>query len=281
LQLAVNASRAPWAQILPIFDPDDTFLTYHVRRSNIVDDPYENVMRTTESKCKVHFCFPYQHSILDNVAKPLRVIFAGEDAEDRGGVRKEFFLLLFQEMLQPTYGMFTEDHESHFIWFTGVVEELVSYEVIGFLCALAIHNFVLINLPFPLALYKKILKQPITLEDFTELHPSEGHSLERLLEYEGDDVEEVFCLDFSINMDVFGHSKQIDLIENGSNTPVTQKNRAKFVELYIERKMELGANGIIKDQLSAFIRGFSRVLNSDVLNLFQPRELMEMIIGRF
>lgn len=213
------------------------------------------------------------------MAKPLRIIFAGEDAEDRGGVRKEFFMLLFQEMLQPTYGMFTEDHESHFIWFTGVVEEFVSYEVIGFLAALAIHNFVLINLPFPLALYKKILGQPITLEDFTELHPAEGHSLERLLEYESEDLEEVFCLDFSINMDVFGHSTQIDLIEGGSNIPVTQKNKARFVELYIERRMELGANGIIKDQLEAFIRGFRRVLNRDILNLFQPQELMEMIIG--
>jgi hypothetical protein len=71
---------------LPIFNPEDTFLTYHVRRSHIVDDAYENVMRTT----------------LNDVAKPLRVIFVGEDAEDRGGVRKEFFMLLFQAMLQST-----------------------------------------------------------------------------------------------------------------------------------------------------------------------------------
>ncbi|KAI6183009.1 hypothetical protein M3Y97_00441600 [Aphelenchoides bicaudatus] len=257
MQLAVSASRAPWAQILPIFDPEDTFLTYHVRRSNIVDDAYENVMRTTEN----------------NVAKPLRVIFAGEDAEDRGGVRKEFFALLFYEMLQPTYGMFSEDHESHFIWFTGIVEELVSYEVIGFLTGLAIHNFVLINTAFPLALYKKILNQPITLEDSLNcIRP-------KVIQYEGDDLEDVFCLDFSVNMETFGHSTQIDLIENGSNVPVTQKNKARFVELYIERKMELGANGLIKDQLNAFIRGFTRVLNPDVLNLFQPRELMEISIG--
>lgn len=117
------------------------------------------------------------------------------------------------------------------------------------------------------------------MDDFTELHPAEGHSLERLLEYEGDDLEEVFCLDFNINLDVLGHSQRIDLVENGSNITVNQNNKAEFVEKYIERKMELGPNGIIVDQLAAFIRGFTKVLNSDVLNLFQPRELMEMVIG--
>lgn len=230
VQLAVTASRAPWAQLLPMLTPDDTYLTFLVRRNQIVEDAYENVMRTTPN----------------DVAKPLRVIFAGEDAEDRGGVRKEFFMLLFQAMLQPTYGLFSEDHESRLIWFTGVIDDLTSYEVIGFLCALAIHNFVLINIPFPLALYKKILGQSITLEDFTELHPSEGKSLEKLLEYSGDDLEELFCLDFSINVDALGHSTEMDLIPNGSNIPVTQANKALFVEKYIERKMELGPNGTIK-----------------------------------
>jgi E3 ubiquitin-protein ligase HERC4 len=175
--------------------------------------------------------------------------------------------------------MFVEDKESRLIWFTGVIDDFTSYEVVGFLCALAIHNFVLINIPFPLALYKRILDQPITLEDFTEIHPSEGHSLEKLLEYEGDDLEDVFCLDFSINIDALGHSTQVDLIENGANVSVTQSNKALFVEKYIQRKMELGPNGTIKDQMNAFIQGFKRVLNADVLKLFQPRELMEMIIG--
>ena len=34
-----------------------------------------------------------------------RVEFAGEEAEDRGGVKKEFFMLLFERILQPEYGI--------------------------------------------------------------------------------------------------------------------------------------------------------------------------------
>ena len=41
-----------------------------------------------------------------DLKKPLRVKFVGEEAEDAGGVTKEFFLLLIKEILNPDYGMF-------------------------------------------------------------------------------------------------------------------------------------------------------------------------------
>ena len=47
----------------------------------------------------------------------LQVVFADEPGEDEGGVQKEFFMLLLQEILNPDFGMFTEDEESHFVWF--------------------------------------------------------------------------------------------------------------------------------------------------------------------
>ncbi|KAI6205111.1 putative E3 ubiquitin-protein ligase HERC4 [Aphelenchoides besseyi] len=259
-----ECDRTPMSQLLPFINPADTFLTFAIRRDHIVEDTYENVM---------------QHTSKNDVSKPLRVIFVGEEADDRGGVRKEFFMLLFQELLQPTYGMFTESDESHLIWFSGAIDDTTGYEVVGFLCALAIYNLVLVNLPFPLALYKKILEQPLTLDDYSELHPSEGRSLERLLEYEGEDLEDVFCLNFVVSMEIFGHVRQVPLIDDGENVPVTQKNKAEFVEKYIAMKMENGIDGLMQQQIRAFIRGFTRVLNEGVLGLFQPRELQEMVIG--
>ena len=47
----------------------------------------------------------------------LQVIFMGEEGEDVGGVQKEFFMLLLHEILNPDFGMFVEDDESHFVWF--------------------------------------------------------------------------------------------------------------------------------------------------------------------
>lgn len=47
-----------------------------------------------------------------------QVKFCGEEAEDAGGVTKEFFLLLLREILDPKYGMFKEYEETRAIWFT-------------------------------------------------------------------------------------------------------------------------------------------------------------------
>ena len=43
---------------------------------------------------------------------------------------------------------------------------------LGLLCGLAIYNFTIINLPFPLALYKKLLGDPVDLSDLKELSPA-------------------------------------------------------------------------------------------------------------
>ena len=41
----------------------------------------------------------------NDLYKPLRVHFIGEDGIDAGGVKKEFFQLLVTELLCPDYGM--------------------------------------------------------------------------------------------------------------------------------------------------------------------------------
>ncbi|VDM50925.1 unnamed protein product [Toxocara canis] len=70
--------------------------------------------------------------------------------------------------------MFVEDDESHLIWFSGVETDPLSFKLTGVLCALAIYNNVLVDFPFPLAFYKKILNQSLSLDDLDELSPTEA-----------------------------------------------------------------------------------------------------------
>ncbi len=94
----------------------------------------------------------------DDLKKPLRVVFYGEEAEDAGGVRKEFFMLLMKELMDPKFGMFKSFEETRTIWFhPQCFEEEVMFFLIGVMCGLAIYNVVIIHLPFPLLLYKKLL----------------------------------------------------------------------------------------------------------------------------
>lgn len=101
-----------------------------------------------------------------------QVKFHNEEAEDVGGVKKEFFMLLLREILDPKYGMFKEYEETRTIWFSSdSLEDEVMYFLIGLLCGLAIYNFIIIDLPFPLALYKKLLGESVGLNDIKDMSP--------------------------------------------------------------------------------------------------------------
>uniref|UniRef100_A0A1I7XFR9 HECT-type E3 ubiquitin transferase n=1 Tax=Heterorhabditis bacteriophora TaxID=37862 RepID=A0A1I7XFR9_HETBA len=220
--------------------------------------------------------------------RPLKVQFMNEEAEDAGGVKKEFFMILFQKILQSDYGMFTEDENSHLVWFSGFSgfeEELENYRMVGTLCGLAVYNSILVAFPFPLALYKVLLDQQPTLEDLCELSPVEGRSLQELLDYQGDDFEtisffkDVFCLTFTFSCTALGQTETVDLKTEGSKITVTQLNKNEYVQLYVRNRLLIGLNGEIGRQANAFKDGFRMVANSRVVSFFQPRELMELVVG--
>uniref|UniRef100_A0A8C0PVD5 HECT and RLD domain containing E3 ubiquitin protein ligase 4 n=2 Tax=Canis lupus familiaris TaxID=9615 RepID=A0A8C0PVD5_CANLF len=87
---------------LPVIESVNPCLILVVRRENIVGDAMEVLRKTKNIDYK----------------KPLKVIFVGEDAVDAGGVRKEFFLLIMRELLDPKYGMFRYYEDSRLIWFS-------------------------------------------------------------------------------------------------------------------------------------------------------------------
>ncbi|KAF1770200.1 hypothetical protein GCK72_002018 [Caenorhabditis remanei] len=217
-----------------------------------------------------------------DLRKAFKVKIIGEEADDAGGVRKEFFLIVMRKILQPEYGMFSEDEESHLVWFSGLSAEFCEREQfrqLGKLVGLAVYNSVIVPFPFPLALYKFLLDTPPTLDDLSELSPSEGKGLQALIDYEGDDVEDVFGLNFCITFDVFGEKKQVEMVPGGEDKAVTNANRDEYVRLFVRHRLELGLNNEIAEQALMFRKGFTDALHSRVLRFFQPRELMELIVG--
>lgn len=211
LQMHAAMQDAASQNFLAFFGaPINIFSVLTVSRQNIVVDTIRELQRFTPADLK----------------KPLKVKFVGEEAEDTGGVRKEFFMLLLKDVLDTKYGMFEYYEESRCIWFAeNPFEGESTYHLVGILCGLAIYNFIIINLTFPLALYKKLLLETPDMSDLKELSPIVWKSLQSLLDYENDDIEDVFCLCFEINRNVYGENKVIELKPNGSNIPVTQANK--------------------------------------------------------
>lgn len=186
------------------------FVVFNVTRENLVEDTIREI-------CMFH---------PRDLKKPLKVKFHGEEAEDAGGVRKEFFMLLIKEILDPKYGMFKEFEDSRAVWFSGhSFEEEEMFKLIGTLIGLAIYNFTIINLPFPLVMYKKLLNEKVELSDLEELSPTLANSLKSILAYQGDDFEKVFDMAFEVSREVFGELQTVPLKPGGSNIAVTQENK--------------------------------------------------------
>lgn len=99
------------------------------------------------------------------------------------------------------------------------------FKLIGTLIGLAIYNFTIIDLPFPLVMYKKLLNEKIELIDLEELSETLANSMRSILAYEGDDFKEVFDLTFEVSREIFGELQTVPLKPGGSDIAVTQENK--------------------------------------------------------
>ncbi|KAG8134391.1 hypothetical protein E2320_007524 [Naja naja] len=145
------------------------------------------------------------------------------------------------------------------------------YFLFGILCGLSIANGVTAYIPFPLAVFKKLLNKKPTLSDVKELSPVLGRVLQTVLERDHDDLEDMCQLCYSISWD----SKDVDLIENGIMTAVNNANKKDFVDKYVDYIF----NKSVDDVFSEFKRGFYKVLDEQLVGIFEPEQLMEVAIG--
>ncbi|XP_040567809.1 probable E3 ubiquitin-protein ligase HERC4 isoform X2 [Lepeophtheirus salmonis] len=211
-----------------------------------------------------------------DLKKPLRVKFTDEEAEDAGGVKKEFFLLLIREITDPKYGMFKK-YDDGVIWFSSsCFEEPSMFLLIGVICGLAIYNFTIINIAFPLPLYKKLLGSEVgSLADFSSLSPTTATNFERMLQYKTSQEMEDLFLNFTLTEEVFGVNRVVELKPNGENIDVTLENRQEYINLYVDYIL----NKSVATQYDAFHKGFHKVCGGRVLDLFHAKELMALVVG--
>ena len=99
--------------------------------------------------------------------------------------------------------------------------------------------------------------------------------LTQMLEYEADDLEAVFSLNFTVTSEYLGQTTTVELIAGGDNMAVNKDNRAEYVDLYIDYIF----NKSVEKEFKHFAAGFQRVCGGKILDLFQPQELMAMVCG--
>jgi hypothetical protein len=205
--------------------------------------------------------------------KSLKVVFKGEDGVDAGGVAKEFFQLLIQKLFDINTGMWRTD-ESNEYWFNSdCVWNYDGYYLVGVLFGLALYNGVILDVHFPHVVYRKLLGHPLGLEDLVD--PAVRSGLKNLLEYEGDDVEDIFCLNFEVTWMDLGQERKKELKPGGADIAVTSSNKEEYVLLYVKWLLV----DSVKSQYEEFERGFMQVMEGSSLDLLLPKELELLVVG--
>lgn len=207
--------------------------------------------------------------------KGLRVVFKGEDGVDAGGVTKEFFQLLCEQLFDVNTGMWTTDFGNHNeTWFNSdCTWNGEGYYLVGVLCGLAVYNSVILDVHFPHAIYRKLLGLPLGLEDVIDEDTRKG--LKSLLDYDGGDAEDVFCLNFEVSWIDLGQERKKELKPGGSNIAVTSENKEEYVMLYVKWLLV----DSIASQYDEFERGFNQVMEDSSLHIFLAEELELLVSG--
>ncbi|KAG0166371.1 hypothetical protein DFQ28_008287 [Apophysomyces sp. BC1034] len=250
------------------------YLLLEIRREHFVEDTWHQVS-----------------SKWADLKKPLKVKFVegGEEGMDQGGVQKEFFAVLFEKLASKEMGLFTVDPETRLCWIRPMMEpDIRIYEMVGIMMGLAIYNGVIMNIQFPKVLWKALVlpnealvdamtarRQLFMLSDLEDGWPALASGLYQLLNWE-DEVQDIFCRNYEISLEVFGQGVvTIPLINNGDVIPVTNQNREAYVSDYCSYFLYKAQ----KEQILALRRGIWGVIGSKALGLCTADELEMVACG--
>ncbi|XP_037810673.1 ubiquitin-protein ligase E3A isoform X2 [Lucilia sericata] len=240
-------------------------LKLKVRRDNIVNDALIGLELVAMSNPK-------------DLKKQLVVEFVGEQGIDEGGVSKEFFQLIVEELFNPDFGMFTHQEDTNTMWFNSTpFENEAQFTLIGIIIGLAIYNNIILAVNFPMVVYRKLMGGRGSFYDLQDWNPTLYRSLKSMLDYEEPDMEEVFMQTFKISYkNVFDEVVEHELKPGGGEIVVCQENKREFVDLYSDFLL----NKNIERQFKAFKKGFDMVTDESPLKLlFRPEEVELLVCG--
>lgn len=232
-----------------------------VRRDYIFEDSFAQIMKLS----------------VEDLKKRLMIKFYGEEGLDYGGVAREWFLLLSRELFNPLFGLFeysAVDNYTRQISPNSSVnpEHLLYFKFIGRIVGLAIFHQRFLDAPFILPFYKMILNKKITMKDMESVDIDFFRSLTWILE---NDITDVIELYFTVDEEKFGEIVTVELKPNGAQILVIEVNKKEYVELVTERRICKR----IEDQFNAFIEGFRDFIPSNLIEVFDERELELLICG--
>ncbi|KAI8922879.1 hypothetical protein BC831DRAFT_404439 [Entophlyctis helioformis] len=197
---------------------------------------------------------------------------------DGGGVFKEFLTSCLKQAFDSNYGLFQTTRDQLLYpspsSYATQDSQLKLVEFLGRIIGKAMYEGVLIDAAFSNFFLSKWLGKRSYLEDLPSLDQELYNGLIFLKNYDGN-VERDLALNFSVSENEFGVSKTIELVPNGSNIPVTNENRIRYIYLAANYKL----NVKIARQCQAFFRGLSDLISPSWIRIFNEAKLQILLGG--
>lgn len=214
-----------------------------------------------------------------DLRKVWRFEFIGEEGIDAGGLAREWFQLVTEEVFDPDMGLWQSSAGNQMSMQINPASEMscpddhLSYfRFLGRVMGKALFDRQLVAGHMVQYIYKHILGWPITFADLETVDEEYYNGLKLLTTIE--DVE-MMCLDFTTTEEILGVKNVIDLIPNGSEIYLDNDNLPEYLEACLKYRML----GRVKKQLNQLLLGFFDVIPEPLLTIFDFQEMELLMCG--
>jgi hypothetical protein len=209
------------------------------------------------------------------LTRTLHIKYDGETGLDYGGMSRDWFLSLSEEMMSEKFELFVRKGNEYFInHHADSAQHIERFYFVGTIMGLAIYHGKLFHSYFNFPFYKSVLERDLTMDDLQLIDEQLYKSLKYI--QENDTGIDDLCLTFSVVEELpDGTEREVDLKEKGRNIAVTKENKKEYLELCVQYYLHRGDK-----QINAIKSGLYEFVPLNLLtSLFDPEDLSIVIGG--
>lgn len=236
-----------------------------VERKNFLRDSFEQFRTTTE---------------LD-LRRELKIHFLNEVCQDAGGLIRDWFSVLTEELFDPKFGLFkraaTSELSYIFNKYSGKLHtnHLEYFYFCGQVVAKALYEAIPIKAYLCRVVFKRMLRRDLTLEDLRYIDPELWSSVSFLR----DNIipSDAFIGNFTVSKKDPTTEKDVtvELKKGGADIPITEANKAEFIRLFFRHVAVTSTEA----QFTAFLLGFNSLAKRNIVSILDPDELELFLCG--
>lgn len=215
----------------------------------------------------------------EDMRKRWRIEFAGEPGIEAGGLTREWFQLVTEQIFDPDFGLWLPSNNNQMSMQINPASHISCpddylrfFRFLGRIMGRALFDQQLIKGHTVRHIYKHLLGWPITFDDLEAQDEEYCTQLKKMISME--DLS-MMCLDFTAAEETLGVRTEIPLIPGGADVDVTSENLSEYLEATLMYRML----NRCKPQMTELMLGFFDVVPEAALTIFDPNELELILCG--